>query len=181
MTTLKNSESISNSKRSQIDKNRILNALKYYTALRNESISQETYLAWIDMFESLGFSTERAEIKIREAGMKKIYGKTTFDIFLSEEESYIDNELINMYANQKVWEILKQYGITPESHRAEYRDRLITQCIQADNEKLNQKLLTMGEKENSLKRELLIEILNEIPQSDYVSRKVIRRKIDFLK
>jgi len=177
---LKQQESSSEHGRTVIDKDKVLQAFYLYQTVKNETVPTETLLAWIDKFESMGLSTEQVLILIKEAEFKKIYGKTSFDVFLNEEDSYIDNELINQKANQKCWELLSNFGITPQTIREDYANKLIYASLQSENEKMGQRLLTAGNETNERIKEYLIKLSKEIPASDYQAIKIIKKKINQL-
>jgi hypothetical protein len=187
LTILKKSESSSEIKKSEIDKELVLNALKYFVALRNETIPPETLLAWISEFENLGLTTNEVLTKIKETGLKKIYGKTTFDCFLNDEETHIDYDLVNIKANEKCWYVMNQIGITNDNFNEFQRNKFKTQYLEnketlllAQETEYTQKIKDMNKTIKQAQLELLYELSKEIPSQDYTALKVIKRKMENL-
>jgi hypothetical protein len=153
--------------------------------IRNESIPVETMVIWIKEFENMQLTTEQVELMIKKTAKKKIFGSTKFSDFLEENESYTDVDIIRKKTNEGIWKILGFYGYTPEGYRNDYNNKLITESLQKENEKLNQKLLTDGDNSQNQIRQakllLLLDLSGKIPAHEYTALKIIKKEIENLK
>jgi hypothetical protein len=99
--------SVQSLKIQEYDTDLILQRFQWYEAMKQESIPQETLMVWVLEFKNMGMSTNQVIKRITQCAKKKSYSKTTFDMFLEEDDIKTDYNLVN----KRVENILKEYNI----------------------------------------------------------------------
>lgn len=166
-------------KKSELKPNEKIEILKAFATLEkrlNQSIPEQVQEQWINDLINSGLSFTEIIARITNAGFKSIYGKIKLSDILNEEDSYLDIDLINQKANEKCWYVLKQLGISKDNFK-DFQLNKFQQLTITNNENIN----LDNEKIKQIKIELLVELLELIPDYEYKAKKIIIQKIKNLK